>query len=274
MAFKFLKKKRKIEKKFKEELPIEGFTENRISIPLVEGLSDEQLLKLNNLLDWNAFVADSKGRRFGNRAWKGKRETPQAIPDYRHEILRDKIALKDKHILEIGCFEGIHTVSLCKLAKKVTAIDSRVDNVVKTMVRCGFFDCHPTVFVSNVEDWEQQLPLLKADLCHHFGVLYHLKEPVKHIKELATIIEEGIYLDTHIARENDITEQHLFENHNYAYWKYQEGESPFAGMYDHAKWLTLESLKAAFKNYGFSDFQLLERREERNGSRILALILR
>ena len=273
--FRFFKKKGEITKKeFNEELPISGFTENRISIPLIEVLSDSQLQKLNNILNWNAFVADSSGRRFGNRAWKGKRETPQEIPDYRHVILQKKIPLENKHILEIGCFEGIHTISLCQLAAKVTAIDSRLDNVVKTLVRCGFFDCHPTVFVCNVEEWEYQIPRLKADLCHHFGVLYHLKEPVKHIQELSTIVKDGIYLDTHIARDTDELVEFTYENNPYSYFRFKEGESAFAGMYDHAKWLTLESLQNAFKNYGFSNFQLLERREERNGSRILALILR
>lgn len=270
MLFNFFKKSKNV----KEEFPINGFDENSVSIPLVEALSDDQLLILNKILNWNAFVADAKGRRFGNRAWVGKRGTPQAIPDYRHEILNDKISLVTKHILEIGCFEGIHTVSLCRLAQKVTAIDARVDNVVKTMVRCGFFDCHPTILVSDVENWTHQLPFLRADICHHFGVLYHLKEPIKHIKELASIIGEGVYLDTHIAKEDDVTQSHFFEDKVYHYWHYQEGESAFAGMYDHAKWLTLESLRDAFKIYGFSDFQLIERREERNGSRILALILR
>lgn len=34
-------------------------------IPFVDFLKDDELVELNNLLDWNAFILDAHGRRFG-----------------------------------------------------------------------------------------------------------------------------------------------------------------------------------------------------------------
>jgi tRNA (mo5U34)-methyltransferase len=252
----------------KSVFPFHGFDKGRNTIPFVDGLSDSDLMELNQLLDWNCFVADAHGRRFGNVAWSGKRVDPQSIPDYRHLLLNDRIALADKHVLEIGCFEGIHTTSLCQLAQKVTAIDSRIENVVKTIVRTSLFGCHPTVFKADVEDWGSLWPVLKADVCHHIGVLYHLKDPVRHLLELLPLIRSAVLLDTHIATDEDATETYTTQGKTYAYRNHEEGKDVFSGMYDHAKWLPLATLEEIFRNAGFH-VEVLEHRQERNGHRVL-----
>lgn len=266
---------RKIFSKKKPSIPFKGYDQNRSTSPLIEQLTDEELISLNELLDWNCFVADSKGRRFGNLAWSDKRDTPSSIPDRRHLILQQRVDLSQQTVLEIGCFEGIHTISLCKLAKEVIAIDSRIENVVKTMIRSNFFDCYPKVSVCNVEEKGHLFDALKADFCHHFGVLYHLKNPISHILALGKNIKNGIFLDTHIA-DTDIQPilSDTQDNITYQYTEYKEENGVFAGMYDHAKWLTLDSLKNIFESAGFNHFELIEERLERNGKRILALIQR
>ena len=253
----------------KPQLPSTGYVEGKIAIPLLDHLTDEELSELNSLLNWNCFVVDAQGRRFGNTAWAGKRETPQNIPDPRHALLVEKIDLNTKHVLEIGCFEGIHTVSLCQLAAKVTAIDSRIANVVKTIVRTAFFNYHPTVFKCNVETWESQFSLLQADVCHHIGVLYHLKNPIKHLMDLGKIIKRAILLDTHIAHPEEASEQYEVDGKKYSYKKYTEGKDVFSGMYEHAKWLPLETILEVLKDQGFAHSEILERRNERNGPRVL-----
>ncbi len=253
----------------KKSLPLKIDHPAKNNIPFVNNLSDSELEELNNILDWNCYLLDQSGRRFGNLAWSGKRTDPQDINDYRHTLLNDRISLADKHVLEIGCFEGIHTVSLCRLAKSVTAIDSRVENVVKTIVRCAMFNQHPVVFVSDVENWLSQKEQLKADVCHHVGVLYHLKDPVKHLIELASFTNHAILLDTHYAKPEEATESYDTGGKRYAYKKYQEGKDVFSGMYDHAKWLTLEGLEEILKSSGFSNVEIIEKREERNGPRVL-----
>lgn len=255
----------------KTEIPFSGYSENRIQIPLIDYLSDGELRAVNSILQWKAFVVDTHGRRFGDMAWKGKRATPQLIPEPRHQTLNDRISLKDKTVLEIGCFEGIHTISLCQLGAHVIAIDSRMENVVKTMVRCGFFNVKPTVFQCDVEAWNIDTTLLQADVCHHIGVLYHLKDPIAHLKKLSALISQGIFLDTHIASPTDTLDTYTSEGKEYQYKKYKEGglKDVFSGMYDHAKWLLLSDLTALLKECGFSHVELIEERAERNGPRVL-----
>ncbi len=263
----FLKKK-EIQK---NDIPFKGYTEHLNSIPFLDYLPDEKVQELNDIVDWKAFVVDSNGRRFGNAAWKGKRVTPQPIPDPRHQLLNDRINLRNKTVLEIGCFEGIHTIGLCTFGANVIAIDSRMENIVKTMVRCGFFNVKPSVFQCDVEAWNMDTALLKADVCHHIGVLYHLKDPIAHLKKLSGLISHGIFLDTHIALPTDTLETYTSEGKEYRYKKYKEGglRDVFSGMYDHAKWLLLADLTTLLKECGFANVEVIEERAERNGPRIL-----
>ncbi len=261
--------------KTKDDLvPFSGFKENNVETPFVDGLSDEDLKHLNQILDWNCFTADSHGRRFGLPAGIAKRVVPQIIPDPRIEMLNKEINLKDKTVLEVGCFEGIHTIGLCKFAKDVIAVDSRIENVVKTLVRLGFFNLRARVFKCDLESIDNNLlPMLKADVLHHVGVLYHLKDPVKHLLDLPKYISEGIMLDTHFAEPEKVNKSYSVNGKTYQYQHYNEGgkKEVFSGMYDHAKWLLLDDIVEILKSVGFSQVKIVEKRQERNGSRVLLI---
>ncbi len=104
---------------------------------ILDLLKDEELQRLNDLLPWSCFVLDAQGRAFG-KAWSAKkRAQPQEIPDHRIVELNRRFPLETRDVLEIGCYEGIHTVALARLARRVMAVDSRIENVVKTIVRCA-----------------------------------------------------------------------------------------------------------------------------------------
>ncbi len=121
-------------------MPLERYPAARAPARFVDRLSDADVRRLNELLPWRCFTVDSHGRPFGDVARRGKRTTPQLIPDPRIERFHDRFDLSDKRVLEIGCFEGVHTIALCRLAEQVTAVDARIENVVKTVVRCALFD--------------------------------------------------------------------------------------------------------------------------------------
>ena len=133
-------------------LPLHGYGACQVSTRFLNHLSDEELTWLNEALSWNCFTVDQKGRRFGSAAWLGKRSSPQEIPDHRILLMDKYFQLSDKHVLEIGCFEGVHTAGLSMYAKHVTAVDARLENVVKTIVRSAMFGHAPTVFKWNVEE--------------------------------------------------------------------------------------------------------------------------
>jgi 2-polyprenyl-3-methyl-5-hydroxy-6-metoxy-1,4-benzoquinol methylase len=260
-----------------ETFPLSGFTDNKNEIKFVDFLNDHDLKELNSILKWNCFVVDSNGRRFGDQAWNGKRSTPQIIPDRRIALMNEHFSLADKRVLEIGCFEGIHTVALAQYSKSVTAIDSRIENVVKTIVRCSLFGCHPDVFKLDVEqNLSNYGELLDTDVVHHVGVLYHLEDPVKHIRELSKYMHCGIMLDTHYALDEEAKDSYESAGRQYFYKKYREKgyKDVFSGMYDHSKWLRLDDIVSLLSELGFGNVDIVEKRSERNGPRVLLIAKR
>ncbi len=251
-------------------LPLCGFPPNTTVPGFVNMLSDEELMELNELLPWHCFTTDSHGRRFGRPAGATKRNLPQELPDRRIVMMNQRFDLADKHVLEIGCFEGVHTIALAGYAAHVTAIDSRIGNIVKTMVRCGFHDVHPVVRKCNIED-AAEFSGFHADVVHHVGVLYHLKDPVSHVRALGKQAGIGVMLDTHYCHPEQAACTYIVDGKPFRYQR--QGEhgclDPFSGMYDHAKWLTLECLEALLKEAGFWSVDLAETRDERNGPRAL-----
>ena len=249
----------------------ERYDEGQTEARFVERLADEDLRRLNDLLPWRCFTVDSEGRPLGGAAWSGKRVDPQTIPDPRILRFHERFDLSDKHVLEVGCFEGVHTIALCRLAERVTAIDARVENVVKTIVRCAFFDERPRVFTFDVEGDEDGDELLRADLCHHVGVLYHLSDPVKHLRDLGTWVSRGLMLDTHYALAEDATEEYEVAGEPFRFRRYEElGRSDvFSGVRPISRWLRLADIEKVLQGAGFGTVDVVETRDERNGPRVL-----
>lgn len=252
-------------------VPFAGFTDGRTAIPHVDALPDEELRVLNSLLPWAAFVVDQHGRRFGNAWSKTKRNVPQAVPDPRILELDRRFPLKHRTVLEIGCFEGIHTVALSQRAAQVAAVDSRIENVIKTIVRCAMFAEQPRVARWDVEGPPPPALGSSWDVVHHVGVLYHLVDPVGHLKRLAPLVGEVLMLDTHVADPGTATAEYVSAGQRYRYQRYREGgrADPFSGMGEYAKWLRLEDLKTLLTECGFRTIDVASHTAERNGPRVL-----
>lgn len=251
-------------------LPFSGFEVDRVNSGFVEFLSDEDLVRLNDMLPWKCFTADSAGRRFGCSAWKGKRDAAQQIPDPRIAEMDRLFDLKNRSVLEVGCFEGIHTIGIAQYGAKVYAIDSRIENVVKTIVRASMFGYTPQVFVSNLEEESDVARLPAVDFVHHVGVLYHLKDPVSHLLKLANVTKDGLLLDTHYATSEMANSCYVANGREYRYFSYREKgrDEVFSGMYDHAKWLLLDDIKEILSQIGFSDIRISKDCHQRNGPRV------
>ena len=248
----------------------ERYEEGRHETPFVDGLTDEDLAHLNSLLPWSCFTVDANGRPFGAAAWEGKRSDPQPLPDRRIELFDERYNLGGRSVLEVGCFEGVHTIALCERARDVTAIDGRIENVVKTIVRCAFFDKRPTVFTHDIERSDPGDPRLRADLCHHMGVLYHLSDPVTHLRQLGEWTGHALMLDTHYVNPEDVDGEYESGGRSYPYRRFGEARAdPFSGMVDHSKWLRLDDIVGTLKEAGFANVDVAEERQERNGPRLL-----
>jgi tRNA (mo5U34)-methyltransferase len=198
------------------------------------------------------------------------------MPDPRIVALNAKCQLRGRRVLELGCFEGIHTAALCALGASVTAIDARIENVVKTIVRCAMFGHAPTVFVCDLEDAVQCSLLPEVDVLHHVGVLYHLTDPVGHLRLVAPLVGHAIMLDTHFAADPDVNAVYESNGVAYRFRRHVEGGRPevFSGMRDHAKWLRLDDIVGLLTQLGFDDVEIVDRQNMRNGPRVLLHALR
>lgn len=265
-------KKHFVKNKFLKTFKKSGFTPSPISSFKLDSLSDSELAELNSILNWNCFTTDSQGRRFGRPHTQKKRGKPQTIPDRRSIILDEVFQIKGCTVLEVGCFEGVHTVSLCSRGALVTAIDSRIENVIKTIVRSNYYGFSPNVFNCDVENLSSDMiPKIKADYVHHVGVLYHLKDPIKHLIELGALAQKGLILDTHFATPESVNGEYESQGIRCSYFRANEfgHKDVFSGMYDHSKWLLLDDIKRLLVKSGFATAEIYETRLERNGSRAI-----
>ena len=168
----------------------------------------------------------------------------------------------------------MHTIGLCDRARAVTAVDSRIENVAKTILRCYLYGHSPDIRRCNVEVADELAQLPDVDVVHHVGVLYHLVDPVAHLELLNRKVRLGLMLDTHVAAAEHATETDWSSGEKeYPCKRFNEGgvAEVFSGMYGHASWLTLETLMALLDDLGFSRTELIEQRAERNGPRVLIM---
>jgi SAM-dependent methyltransferase len=251
-------------------LPEAGYPPCPFPTPVLAALSRDELRVINRLFDWHCFSTDDQGRRIGGVGGGSKRTEPQNLADPRVTDLAQRFPLAGRTVLEIGCFEGIHTIALAGAGADVLAIDARADNVAKTLIRCGLYGIRPRVAVIDIDAASLPCELLATDVCHHVGVLYHLHDPIGHLAALAPAIGQALMLDTHVATPEDATERYHSHGRDWPYRRYAEQgrKDPFSGTKDHAKWLLLDDLLSHLRILGFAEIDVVEHRDERNGARV------
>lgn len=222
----------------------------------VDLLSDVAVEGVNAAFKWDTFTLDAKGRKIGNPEG---RHYP--IP---HELVKSAdslLRLKGRSVVEFGCLEGAHTIALARLAAQVTAIDFRKDNLVKTAVRTALYGVFPTL---RKLDLEVSLPA-PADVYFHSGVLYHLTDPVQHLRRISARCEE-LLLDTHYTKTPGTVYRAGDGQEYHAEGRPEHTEEIRAGARAFSHWLTLNTIRGILGD-AFSDVAVLSDRIERNGPR-------
>jgi hypothetical protein len=235
-------------------------------------LTNADVESFNNLLPWAAMTVDPRGRIVG-RAWNSrKRSGVHGLVDARQRKFNDTFDLKDRHVLELGCFEGIHTIGLLLLGASVTAVDGRMENVLKTLARVWAYGMKCDVAKWDFEEAPSELLPDRWDVLHHIGVLYHLSDPVGHLNAVLPRTTQAVLLDTHVADSAEVaTLEYVVDGIPVRYRRKAEPHavsSPFAGMRDHAKYLVLEDLVEHLRKHGFAQTKVVSNRLERNGRRV------
>jgi SAM-dependent methyltransferase len=260
------------------------FAENSIEqkFPNSQKLEDSQISKLNTILPWSTVV--SFGGQMQGSPWDAKKRVAvHSIPDRHITDLSDLI--KGGRVLEVGCHEGVYTLGLLKEASKVVALDGRIENVAKTIMRVWLANelhradvvCHDLELLKVPMLSEKNETGLCFELIHHNGVLYHLSDPLGH---LDNILEhnpsESFFLDTHVAKNEQCNAEYENAGKKYQVFDYKEpairNVSPFAGITPVARWLRIEDIKAYFSEKGFNKIVKDELREERNGLRARLIV--
>lgn len=235
-------------------------------------LEDRQLQALNSLLPWGAMTGDGTGRVVG-ASWSDiKRSGIAELVDRRIVEINRAYPLAGKHVLEVGCFEGIHTIGCLSHGARVTAVDIRMENILKTLARVWAYGFKTDVRVWDLEKGEPPASVpARWDMLHHVGVLYHLANPAEHLALALDRTDEALMLDTHVANDaDDADESYSALGRTFAYARKDEKPiSPFAGVLDHAKWLLIEDLEWICRRKGFTDVEVRNVRDERNGKRVL-----
>lgn len=231
------------------------------------GLPDAVLAEINRTLDWRAGTLLPDGRMIG-KTFAHKRPAPQPIPDHRITLLDRMWPLAGRSVLEVGCFEGIHTLGLMRYGANVTAIDVRPVNVIKTLTRVSLHGASVKAFVQDASALNGAVGTF--DLIFHFGVLYHMMDPVEHLAALGEI-SDRLFLDTHIAADKVVRGEYRVDGDDYDFdWRGESGwKDPFSGTAPKSRQLTMESLHKALEKAGFAHRQVLQERAERNGPRVL-----
>lgn len=241
------------------------------SVPAA-ALNDDDLQAFNQLLPWAAMTVDPLGRIIGRPWSSAKRSAVHHLVDPRQREFNEAFDLTGRHVLEVGCFEGIHSIGLLLLGAQVTAVDGRMENVIKTLARLWAYGMKCDVAQWNFE--ESPSPLLPEnwDVLHHIGVLYHLSDPIAHLDTVLPRTSGAVLLDTHVADSAEAaTEEYEVGGAKVRYRRKPEphaAHSPFAGMRDHAKYLVLEDVLEHLRKHGFNDTRVIANNLERNGRRV------
>ncbi|NEO57260.1 MAG: hypothetical protein F6K54_31855 [Okeania sp. SIO3B5] len=239
----------------------------------------ESLDTLNCLLPWSSYNLLEDSMILGSAYTSQKRSAPHSIPDKHINVLQKYCDLRECSAIELGCFEGHYTASLATICKKVYGLDSRIENVIKTLVRCWFLGLEDKVYVDliNLETdnlvnfYQARYQVEKIDLVHHRGVLYHLANPVAHLIDVSKLCNKYLYLHTQYATHEQAATEYESPLGKYKVFAYKEktiNYAPFAGMVPQAIWLQKSDLFRILKQLGLTQIKEISDTQERNGARI------
>jgi tRNA (mo5U34)-methyltransferase len=137
--------------------------------------------------------------------------------------------LSGKTVLDIGTFDGYFAFLAEKRGAKVIGIDP-LQGCSHFEQGTDGFNFAKSVLNSNVEFYEYSLydyrvseQAKKNDIVLYYGVLYHVKDPLKELRYLSVVTKEYALIETAIA-QNDYGNKsvwefnHGFDNDSTNYW--------------------------------------------------------
>lgn len=193
--------------------------------------------------------------------------------DHRIKYMAYFLDVRDRRTLELGPFEGHHSIILEKMGvRENVAVEGRPENLAKCVRVKEKYGLARTVFVcQNIEALhsDRERPLFEPpfDLVFCCGLLYHLPEPAS---ALAWFRRQApvLFLGTHYAEPRakqryDPTrfsdDLHEHDGARYRVMRYREGGigDAVSGLSAYSLWPYEEDLKAMLRNAGYGTIHVL-----------------
>lgn len=174
-------------------------------------------------------------------------------------------------VLELGCLEGGHTFPLARVARSVTAIDSRDENLQRARWVQSLLGVSNIRFAQINLETDPLDSLGRFDWVFNVGLLYHLPEPWKLLERLS-LLGRSMFLWTHVAKERKARITHsgytgcFYDEHGVA--------DPLSGMSGRSFWPTYPELRRMLADCGFEDLELLQQEEDHPHGAAVTLICR
>jgi len=167
-------------------------------------------------------------------------------------------------IADCGCYEGGYSLALARKGYQVYGYEGRPDNLDRCRFLADQWQLENLKF--SPRDLSQGFPQRRFDVIVAFGLLYHMDNPVKLLKEFSRHTNRALILNTHYARE-DIPSRfrhklgQLTVEHGYRGRWYQESSERHNNPRRYARssitndksfWLLRSELLRALEDTGFS----------------------
>lgn len=197
----------------------------------------------------------------------------------------------EKSVLELGPLEGGHTYMLEQAnAKSIMAIEASSKAYLKCLVVKEILGLQRSHFL--LGDFEEYLRTTadRFDSAIACGVLYHLKNPVELIHNLARVTDSVFIWTQYFVRERLAAIPHMKDRFpashatehaglRYTAHRYQYGDfldtTRFAGGSDeYSHWLGRDDLMAALRHAGFTDIRVGEDDLQHTNGPCISLVAR
>ena len=166
--------------------------------------------------------------------------------------LDEVFPLAGKKLIEFGCFDGYQSLGLCHLNAKLTCLDARAENVIKTRAALNAVGFDAQIFMDDFHNAHAN-KYGRFDLAFAHGVYYHSVAPFVFLENLISL-SDSIFLGGFCATEdlpsmpwNDLE----YQGRSYRAKHYLEVDNFTAGVNKHAWFFHKEDLKRFFTERGF-----------------------
>lgn len=105
-----------------------------------------------------------------------------------------RLPLGGKRVLDVGCGVGHLAASLVEMGGTVVCVDGRESNIVSLRARYPHLEAH----VGNVET-ESLARFGRFHVVFSYGLLYHLENPLQSLRNMESVCDEMLLLETIIC---------------------------------------------------------------------------